>query len=272
MRRSPGEIAAILLAAAVMILMLLLPLLTVFTEALAHGFGTAVASLADPDAMAAIRLTLLIAAICVPLNTICGIAAAWAVAKFDFAGKRLVTLLIELPLTVSPIVSGLVWVLLFGANGWFGPALGRAGIQIVFAIPGMVLATMFVTFPFVARSLLPLMQEQGREQEEAASLLGAGFWPIFRRITLPDMRWALLAGILLCNARAMGEFGAVAVVSGHIPGQTETMPLHIETLYNGYQSAAAFAMAAILAMLGLLTLALKALLEWRIGREAGAPA
>jgi sulfate/thiosulfate transport system permease protein len=272
MRRSTGEIIAILLAVAVMVLLLLLPLATVFVEALARGLGTAFASLADPDAMAAIRLTLLIAAICVPLNTLCGIAAAWAVAKFDFKGKRLVTLLIELPLTVSPIVSGLVWVLLFGANGWFGPALKSAGIQIIFAVPGMVLATMFVTFPFVARSLVPLMQEQGREQEEAASLLGAGFWPIFRRITLPDIRWALLAGILLCNARAMGEFGAVAVVSGHIPGQTETMPLHIETLYNGYQSAAAFAMAAILALLGLLTLALKALLEWRIGREAGAPA
>ena len=263
---------AILLAVAVVALMLVLPLVTVFAEALARGLGTALASLADPDALAAIRLTLLVAAICVPLNTVCGIAAAWSVAKFDFPGKRLVMLLIEWPLTVSPIVSGLVWVLLFGANGWFGPALRDAGVQIVFALPGIVLATMFVTFPFVARSLVPLMQEQGREQEEAAALLGAGFWASFRRVTLPDIRWALLAGVLLCNARAMGEFGAVAVVSGHIPGQTETMPLHIETLYNGYQSAAAFTMAALLALLGLLTLALKAFLEWRVGREAGAPA
>jgi sulfate/thiosulfate transport system permease protein len=272
MRRRPGEIVAILLAIAVVAVMLVLPLATVFVEALAHGVGTALAALADPDALAAIRLTLIVAAICVPLNTVCGIAAAWAITKFDFPGKRFATLFIELPLTVSPVVSGLVWVLLFGANGWFGPALSRAGVQIVFALPGIVLATLFVTFPFVARSLIPLMQEQGREQEEAAALLGGGFWASFRRVTLPDIRWALLAGILLCNARAMGEFGAVAVVSGHVPGQTETMPLHIETLYNGYESAAAFAMAAVLALLGLLTLVLKALLEWRIGREAGAPA
>jgi sulfate transport system permease protein len=270
MPRRAGEIVAILLAVAIVAVMLLLPLLTVFVEALAKGIGTAIASLGDPDALAAIRLTLLVAAIVVPLNTVCGIAAAWAVAKFDFPGRRLVTLLIELPLTVSPVVSGLVWVLLFGANGWFGTALQNAGVQIVFALPGIVLATMFVTFPFVARSLVPLMQEQGSEQEEAAALLGAGFWASFRRVTLPDIRWALLSGILLCNARAMGEFGAVAVVSGHIPGQTETMPLHIETLYNGYQSAAAFAMAAILALLGLLTLVLKAILEWRIGREVAA--
>jgi sulfate/thiosulfate transport system permease protein len=271
-RQGPGSIAAIAAAVTVAALLLLLPLAAVFAEALRQGLGAALDSLSEPDAASAIRLTLVVAAISVPVNAACGIAAAWCLAKFDLPGRRTLMLLIELPLTVSPVISGLVWMLLFGAQGWFGPALQQAGIQIVFALPGIVLATMFVTFPFVARTLVPLMLEQGREQEEAASLLGAGFGATFRRITLPDIGWALLSGVLLCNARAMGEFGAVAVVSGHIPGQTETMPLHIETLYNDYQSAAAFALAALLAMLGLLTLGAKAALEWRAGRAAGASA
>jgi sulfate transport system permease protein len=254
--------AALLVTAIVLVL----PLLIVFVEALRRGAGVALASLADPDAVAAIRLTFVVVAIAVPINTFFGVAAAWCVAKFRFRGRGLLLVLIELPLSVSPVVAGLVWLLLFGAQGWFGPTLSNGDIQIVFALPGIVLATLFVTFPYVARTLVPLMQEQGTEPEEAAILLGAGFWSLFRRVTLPDIGWALLSGVLICTARALGEFGAVSLVSGHIPGLTETMPLHIETLYNGYQTAAAFAMAALLAAMALLTLGAKALLEWRIGR------
>jgi sulfate/thiosulfate transport system permease protein len=263
-----ARIGAILLV----LVLLVLPLLTVFAEALSHGPAAALASLSEPDALAAIRLTLLVAAIAVPLNTVCGLAAAWCLTKFDFPGRRAIMVAIELPLTVSPVIAGLVWVLLFGANGWFGPALAARHVSIVFALPGIVLATIFVTFPFVARTVMPLMQAQGRAQEEAAALLGAGFAATFFRVTLPDIAWALLAGVLLTTARAMGEFGAVSVVSGHIPGVTETMPLHIETLYNDYQSAAAFAMAALLGLFGLGTLAIKSALDWRIGRKTGVPA
>ncbi len=253
-------------------LLLLLPLLAVFTEALRRGWQVAWTALADPDAAAAIRLTLLVAAIAVPVNTLGGIAAAWCIAKYDFAGKRLLTTLVELPFSVSPVISGLVWVLLFGAQGWLGPWLQAHDIEIVFALPGLVLATIFVTFPFVARTLVPLMQQQGRAEEEAAATLGASGWQTFRRVTLPNIRWALLSGVLLCNARAMGEFGAVSVVSGHVRGETNTMPLHIEILYNEYQFAGAFAVAALLALLALVTLAAKAVLEhWTHGRM-GKPA
>lgn len=262
---------AILLAVLVLSLLLLLPLLAVATEALRRGWAPVVAAITDPDALAAIRLTLLIAAISVPVNTLGGLAAAWCIAKFDFPGRALLLALIELPFSVSPVISGLVWMLLFGAQGWLGPWLQERDIQIVFALPGLVLATIFVTFPFVARTLVPLMQEQGRSAEEAAATLGASGWQTFRRVTLPDIRWALLSGVLLCNARAMGEFGAVSVVSGHIRGETNTMPLHIEILYNEYQFVGAFAVAGLLALLALVTLAAKALLE-RSGDPAGASA
>jgi sulfate transport system permease protein len=263
--------AALLAAAlAVVGVLFVLPLGVVFSEAFSKGLPFVVDALLEPDAVSAIRLTLLVAAIAVPLNTVGGLAAAWCLTKFDFPGKRALQVVIELPLTISPVISGLVWVLLFGANGWFGHALAARDIQIVFAVPGIVLATVFVTFPFVARTVMPLMVAQGRTQEEAAAMLGAGFWSTFLRVTLPDIAWALLAGVLLCTARAMGEFGAVSVVSGHIPGVTETMPLHIETLYNDYQSAAAFAMAACLALFALFTLVVKALLEWRLGSRLGA--
>jgi sulfate transport system permease protein len=226
-------------------------------------------ALRDPDAIASIRLTLLVAAIAVPVNTLGGLAAAWCIAKFDFPGRGFLLALIELPFSVSPVISGLVWVLLFGANGWFGEWLQWRDIQIIFALPGLVLATVFVTFPFVVRTLVPLMQEQGRSAEEAAATLGASGWQIFLHVTLPDIRWALLSGVLLCNARAMGEFGAVSVVSGHIRGETNTMPLHVEILYNEYQFVGAFAVAALLAFLALITLAAKALLERRgAGRMA----
>jgi sulfate transport system permease protein len=221
----------------------------------------------DPDAMAAIRLTLLVAAIAVPVNTLGGIAAAWCVAKYEFPGKRLLIALIELPFSVSPVISGMVFVLVFGAQGWLGPWLQAHDVQIVFALPGLVLATVFVTFPFVARTLIPLMQEQGRTEEEAAATLGAGGWQTFRLVTLPNVKWALLSGVLLCNARAMGEFGAVSVVSGHIRGETNTMPLHVEILYNEYQFAAAFAVAALLALLALVTLGAKTVLERVSGRR-----
>jgi sulfate transport system permease protein len=247
----------------------LLPLAAVFTEALRRGWEPALAAIAEEDALAAVRLTLLVAAIAVPVNTIGGIAAAWAIAKFDFRGKRLLVTLIELPFSVSPVISGLVYVLLFGAQGYLGPWLQAHDIQIVFALPGLVLATVFVTFPFVARTLIPLMQEQGRDEEEAAATLGAGGWDIFRRVTLPNVKWALLSGVLLCNARAMGEFGAVSVVSGHIRGQTNTMPLHVEILYNEYMFVGAFAVASLLALLGLVTLLAKALLEVLAGRRMG---
>ena len=244
-------------------LFLLLPLVSVFAEALEKGFSAYLAGIAEPDAIAAIRLTLLVAAISVPVNIVFGIAAAWAITKFDFPGKSLLITLIDLPFSVSPVVSGLVFVLLFGALGWLGPWLQEHDIQIIFAVPGIVLATIFVTFPFVARELIPLMTEQGRDDEEAALSLGASGWQTFWRVTLPNIRWGLLYGVLLCNARAMGEFGAVSVVSGHIRGLTNTMPLHVEILYNEYNFVAAFAVASLLALLALATLVLKSLLEWR---------
>jgi sulfate transport system permease protein len=261
------------LTAAVLLLLgvlLFAPLVTVFAEALGDGLAEAVGSVASPDAWAAIRLTLITAAVAVPLNAVFGIAAAWAIAKFDFHGKAFLITLIDLPFSVSPVVAGLCFVLLFGSNGIFGAWLIAHDVRIVFAIPGIVLATMFVTFPFVARELIPVMVEQGRAEEEAALTLGASGWRIFRTVTLPNIRWALLYGVLLCNARAMGEFGAVAVVSGKIRGETTTMPLMIEMLYNEYLSVAAFTMAALLAMLGLMTLALKSALEWRYADQLAA--
>jgi sulfate/thiosulfate transport system permease protein len=247
-------------------LFLLVPLLAVFVEALRQGLGAYLAGITEPDALAAIRLTLLVAAIAVPLNLIFGIAAAWATAKFEFAGKSLLITLIDLPFSVSPVIAGLIYVLLFGTQGLLGPWLAAHDIQIIFAVPGIVLATVFVTFPFVARELIPLMQEQGTEEEEAARMLGAGGFQIFLRVTLPNVKWGLLYGVLLCNARAMGEFGAVSVVSGHIRGLTNTMPLHVEILYNEYNFVAAFAVASLLTVLALLTLVLKIALEWRSQR------
>jgi sulfate/thiosulfate transport system permease protein len=257
----------VLLAVALgfLLLFLLLPLVAVFVEAFRGGIGAYLEAVVEPDALAAIRLTLLVAAISVPLNVVFGIAAAWSIAKFDFVGKSLLITFIDLPFSVSPIVSGLIYVLLFGAQGWFGEWLIANDVQIIFAVPGIVLATVFVTFPFVARELIPLMAEQGRDDEEAALSLGASGWQTFRRITLPNIRWGLLYGVLLCNARAMGEFGAVSVVSGHIRGQTNTMPLHVEILYNEYNFIAAFAVASLLATLALVTLVLKSALEWRYG-------
>lgn len=251
-------------------LFLVLPLLLVFAEALRGGIGGFVKAIADADAQAAIRLTLLIAAISVPANMIFGIAAAWAIAKHDFKGKSFVITLIDLPFSVSPVIAGLVYVLLFGAQGYFGAWLQAYGIEIIFAVPGIVLATIFVTFPFVARELIPLMQEQGTGDEEAALSLGASGFKTFWYVTLPNVKWALLYGVLLCNARAMGEFGAVAVVSGKIRGLTNTMPLHVEILYNEYAFTAAFAVASLLALLALFTLAVKAVLEWRYGDQIAA--
>jgi sulfate transport system permease protein len=244
-------------------LFLLMPLIAVFVEALRKGWATYLAALTEPDALSAVRLTLLIAAIAVPLNLVFGISAAWAITKFDFRGKQLLLTLIDLPFSVSPVISGLIYVLVFGAQGWLGPWLYEHGIKVIFAVPGIVLATIFVTFPFVARELIPLMQAQGRDEEEAALVLGASGWQMFRMVTLPNIKWALLYGVILCNARAMGEFGAVSVVSGHIRGQTNTMPLHVEILYNEYQFAAAFAVASLLAMLALVTLIVKTYVEWR---------
>jgi len=255
------------LARVFMALMLILPVVVVFTEALRKGVSIYFAAFSDPDALAAIQLTLIVAVISVPLNTIFGIAASWAIAKFEFNGKSLLVTLIDLPFSISPVVSGLIYVLLFGAQGVFGPWLKAHGIEIIFALPGIVLATVFVTFPFVARELIPLMQEQGNTDEEAALTLGASGWRAFLTVTLPNIRWGLLYGVLLCNARAMGEFGAVSVVSGHIRGVTDTMPLHVEILYNEYNFAAAFAMASLLTLLALVTLAGKALLETRYGGE-----
>lgn len=240
---------------------LILPLLVVFAGAFNKGVATYLAALSDPDARAAIRLTLLAAAIAVPLNVVFGIAASWAIAKFEFRGKNLLITLIDLPFSVSPVIAGLVYVLLFGLQGWLGPWLAAHDIQLIFAVPGIVLATIFVTFPFVARELIPLMQEQGTEEEEAALVLGASGFQIFWRVTLPNIRWGLLYGVILCNARAMGEFGAVSVVSGHISGLTNTIPLHVEILYNEYNFAAAFAVASLLTFLALITLAAKSLLE-----------
>jgi sulfate transport system permease protein len=258
---------AAILAILLLVVFLALPLAAVFTEALRRGWATVLEAYSDPDAQAAIRLTLLVAAVAVPVNTIGGIAAAWCVAKYEFPGKRLLTALIDLPFSVSPVISGMSLVLVFGAQGWLGPWLQAHDVQIVFALPGLVMATVFVTFPFVARTLIPLMQEQGRMEEEAAATLGASGWQSFRLVTLPNIKWALLSGVLLCNARAMGEFGAVAVVSGHIRGETNTMPLHVEILYNEYQFAAAFAVAALLALLALVTLGAKAVLERVSGRR-----
>ena len=250
-------------------LFLFLPLAAVFAEALKKGWQSYLNAIAEPDALAAIRLTLVIAAIAVPLNLVFGVAAAWAIAKFNFRGKQLLLTLIDLPFSVSPVIAGLIFVLLFGAQGWLGPWLRAHDVRILFAVPGMLLATIFVTFPFVARELIPLMQAQGSEAEEAALVLGASGWQTFYRVTLPNIRWGLLYGVILCNARAMGEFGAVSVVSGHIRGETTTIPLHVEILYNEYNFAAAFAVASLLACLAIVTLVLKSLIEWRL-RAAGA--
>jgi len=253
----------ITLALTFMFLFLVLPLATVFAEALRKGFGAYFEALQEPDAWSAIRLTFITALIAVPLNLVFGVAAAWAIAKYEFTGKAFLTTLVDLPFSVSPVVAGLIYVLMFGAQGWFGPWLQAHDIKIVFAVPGIVLATVFVTFPFIARELIPLMQAQGSDEEQAAIVLGATGWQTFWRVTLPNIKWGLIYGVILCNARAMGEFGAVSVVSGHIRGQTNTMPLHVEILYNEYQSAAAFAVASLLALLALVTLVIKSVVEWR---------
>src|SRR5215207_3464960 len=261
-----------LIALAFMGLFLLLPLAAVFVEAFRKGADAYFASFQDPDAMAAIRLTLLTAAIAVPLNLVFGIAAAWAITKFDFRGKQMLITFIDLPFSVSPVVAGLIYVLVFGAQGWFGPWLAEHDVKIIFAVPGIVLATIFVTFPFIARELIPLMQAQGNDEEQAAIVLGASGWQTFRHVTLPNIKWGLIYGVILCNARAMGEFGAVSVVSGHIRGQTNTLPLHVEILYNEYQSVAAFAVASLLALLALVTLVIKSVAEWQQEREMKAAA
>ena len=245
-------------------LLLFLPLLAVFSQALDKGFAAFLSALRDPDSLAAIRLTLLVAAISVPLNLIFGLAAAWAISKFYFPGKNLLITLIDLPFSVSPVISGLIYVLIFGLQGWMGPWLGAHHIKIIFAAPGIIIATVFVTFPFVARELIPLMQTQGKEEEEAAMVLGANGLQTFFRVTLPNIRWGVVYGVILCNARSMGEFGAVSVVSGHIRGATNTIPLHVEILYNEYNFAAAFAVASLLALLALATLVVKSLVEWKI--------
>jgi len=247
-------------------LVLFVPLVAVFYEAFRKGFGAYLAALHTPDALSAMRLTLFAALIAVVCNVIFGVAAAWAIAKFEFRGKQLLVTLVDLPFAVSPVVSGLIYVLLFGAQGWFGPWLQDHDIKIIFAVPGIVLATVFVTFPFVARELIPLMQAQGTDEEESAVVLGANGWQTFWRVTLPNIKWGLLYGIILCNARAMGEFGAVSVVSGHIRGETNTLPLHVEILYNEYNFAGAFAVASLLAMLALVTLVVKNIVEWRAQR------
>jgi sulfate transport system permease protein len=260
----------IVLALGFLLLFLFLPLIAVFVEAFRRGFAAYFEAITEPDALAAMRLTLLIAAIAVPLNVVLGVAGAWAVARFEFRGKSVLVSLIDLPFSVSPVIAGLVYVLLFGAQGYFGPWLRANGVEIIFAVPGIVLATMFVTFPFVARELIPHMETLGSTDEEAALTLGASPWRTFFMVTLPNVKWSLLYGVLLCNARAMGEFGAVAVVSGRIRGVTTTMPLHVEILYNEYMGAAAFAVASLLALLALVTLAAKALLEWRYAEEIAA--
>ena len=252
------------LALSFLTLFLFIPLATVFIEAFKKGWEVYLAAITEDDARSAIKLTLIAAAVAVPLNVLFGLAASWCIAKFDFRGKSLLLTLIDLPFSVSPVISGLIYVLVFGLQGWCGEWLRDHDLKVIFAVPGIVLATVFVTFPFVARELIPLMQAQGREQEEAATVLGASGWQMFRRVTLPNIKWALLYGVILCNARAMGEFGAVSVVSGHIRGQTNTVPLHIEILYNEYQFAAAFAVASLLAGLALVTLGLKYLIEQRV--------
>jgi sulfate transport system permease protein len=267
--QEPALVRAVLIviALAFLSLFLLLPLVAVFTEAFARGMDVYFAAITEVEAAHAIYLTLLAAGIAVPCNVLFGLAASWAIAKFSFRGKQVLITLIDLPFAVSPVIAGLIYVLLFGARGWMGEWLFEHDLRIVFAVPGIVLATIFVTFPFVARELIPLMQEQGKEHEEAALTLGANGWQTFFKVTLPSIKWGLLYGIILCNARAMGEFGAVSVVSGKIRGQTNTMPLHIEILYNEYQFAAAFAVASLLASLALVTLVLKSLLEWKTARE-----
>jgi sulfate/thiosulfate transport system permease protein len=263
--RDPAWMRWLLISLAIgfLALFLLAPLASVFAYALEKGLGAYFASFNDPVTFSAVKLTLITAAIAVPLNLVFGVAAAWAIAKFDFKGKSFLTTMIDLPFSVSPVISGLIYVLLFGAQGWLGPWLAEHDVKIIFALPGIVLATIFVTFPFVARELIPLMQAQGTSEEEAAVSLGASGWHTFRRVTLPNIKWGLLYGVILCNARAMGEFGAVSVVSGHIRGRTNTMPLHIEILYNEYQFTAAFAVASLLALLALVTLAAKTWVEWR---------
>ncbi|MES2423567.1 MAG: sulfate ABC transporter permease subunit CysW [Pseudomonadota bacterium] len=254
------------------VLFLILPLAAVFAEALRKGFGAYLEALREPDAWSAIQLTLIAAAIAVPLNLVFGVSAAWAIAKYEFRGKSFLTTLVDLPFSVSPVVAGLVYVLVFGAQGWFGPWLAANDIKVIFAVPGIVLATVFVTFPFIARELIPLMQAQGNDEEQAAIVLGASGWQTFWHVTLPNIKWGLVYGVILCNARAMGEFGAVSVVSGHIRGQTNTLPLHVEILYNEYQSVAAFAVASLLAILALVTLVIKSVAEWRHERELQAAA
>ena len=255
------------LALAFLAFFLFVPLAAVFFEALKKGWGVYLAAITEPDAVSAIWLTLIAAAISVPFNLVFGLAAAWCIAKFDFRGKNVLLTLIDLPFSVSPVIAGLIYVLIFGLQGWFGASLRDHDLKVIFAVPGIVLATIFVTFPFIARELIPLMQAQGQEQEEAARVLGASGWQMFWRVTLPNVKWALLYGVILCNARAMGEFGAVSVVSGHIRGQTNTMPLHIEILYNEYQFAAAFAVASLLALLALVTLVLKYSVEQRVKKQ-----
>ncbi|HWH80775.1 MAG TPA: sulfate ABC transporter permease subunit CysW [Burkholderiaceae bacterium] len=255
------------LALAFLALFLFVPLAAVFYEAFKKGWSVYLAAIVEPDALSAVKLTLIAALISVPANLVFGLAAAWCIAKFDFRGKNVLLTLIDLPFSVSPVIAGLIYVLIFGLQGWFGETLRDHDLKVIFAVPGIVLATIFVTFPFIARELIPLMQAQGQEQEEAARVLGASGWQMFRRVTLPNVKWALLYGVILCNARAMGEFGAVSVVSGHIRGQTNTMPLHIEILYNEYQFAAAFAVASLLALLALVTLVLKYAVEQRVKKQ-----
>lgn len=255
------------IALAFLTLFLFVPLVAVFAEAFKKGWQAYIAAIVEPDAWSAIKLTLITAAIAVPLNLVFGVAAAWTIAKFEFRGKNVLLTLIDLPFSVSPVISGLIYVLMFGAQGWLGPWLQEHDLKIIFAVPGIVLATIFVTFPFVARELIPLMQEQGTEEEEAALVLGASGWRTFWHVTLPNIKWGLLYGVILCNARAMGEFGAVSVVSGHIRGETNTIPLQVEILYNEYNFAAAFAIASLLALLALVTLAVKSFIEWRLQDE-----
>ncbi|MFN4266819.1 MAG: sulfate ABC transporter permease subunit CysW [Aquabacterium sp.] len=278
--QEPAWVRYSLIAVALLFLsaFLFVPLVSVFVEAFKKGWDVYVASITEPDALSAVKLTLIAAAISVPLNLVFGVAAAWAIAKFDFRGKSVLLTLIDLPFSVSPVIAGLIYVLVFGLQGWFGEWLRDHDLKVIFAVPGIVLATIFVTFPFVARELIPLMQAQGQEQEEAARVLGASGWQTFWKVTLPNVKWALLYGVILCNARAMGEFGAVSVVSGHIRGQTNTLPLHIEILYNEYQFAASFAVASLLAGLALVTLVLKFIVERRVqqqlaqAKDAGASA
>ncbi|RZI81971.1 MAG: sulfate ABC transporter permease subunit CysW [Rubrivivax sp.] len=268
-RTEPFWVRALLIGTALVFLSLFLfvPLVSVFVEAFKKGIEVYMASITEPDAGSAIKLTLIAAAISVPLNLVFGVAAAWAIAKFDFRGKNVLLTLIDLPFSVSPVIAGLIYVLVFGLQGWWGEWLIANDYKVIFAVPGIVLATVFITFPFVARELIPLMQAQGQEQEEAARVLGASGWQVFWKVTLPNVKWALLYGVILCNARAMGEFGAVSVVSGHIRGQTNTLPLHIEILYNEYQFAASFAVASLLASLALVTLVLKFIVERRVRQQ-----